>query len=313
MAFNKKIVSRRKNKHVNKDVEKVIIMGCPRSGTTFLSTIFDCLPEAESLMGTLLPPAIPAIARQVKDEAVYKSLAISFERAIETYLHSGRFFSRASALQKWMNAPNGFKSLREAAKGKRSIDIFIYKEPTLAYAPNWVIEALPDAKYILIHRDGRDVANSLVRSYNVLSDEGLKDVDGNKLFKIFGTRVDDRYVPWWVDEAEADDFLRCSQFGRAIWMWKYMVRQCQDDMVLSGRLTDEQLHVITYEEMMREPARIGAELVEFLEVDQNKRYSRRLLTAHTRSIGKYSSRPAAEIEEAERVAHRELTELGYLT
>ena len=312
MAFNKKIVSKLKNKRINEGVDIVIIMGCPRSGTTFLSTVFDCLPEAESMMGTILPPAIPSIARQVRDEAVYKSLAVAFERSIETYLHSGRFFSRAAALQKWMNAQNGFGALREAAKGMRSIDMFIYKEPNLSYAPAWVMEALPDAKFILLHRDGRDVANSLVRSYNVLSDKGLEDSRNNKLYRIFGTRVDDRYAPWWVDESEADEFMACSQYGRAIWMWKYMVRQCQDELVHSGRLAEDKLHVVYYEDMMREPARIGRELAAFLGVEANKRYTRRWSTAHSKSIGKYAKRPPAEVEEAEHVARRELVELGYL-
>ncbi len=312
MAFNKRIVSRRKNVHANKDVDKVVVMGCPRSGTTFLSVLFDCLPNAESLMGTLLPPAIPAISRHVENEAVYKSLAIAFERAIETYLHSGRFYSRAAALQKWMNAPSGMASLADAFKGRRSIDQFIYKEPTLAYAPGWVLESLPDAKYILINRDGRDVANSLVKSYNVLSDEGLRDKDNKKLFKLLGTKVDDRYVPWWVDAGKETEFLECSQYARAIWMWKYMVRQCQDVLVHSGKLSEDQLLIIHYEEMMRNPTIVGKELAEFLNVDQNKRYVGRLKTAHTKSIGKYASLPEDEVAEAERVAERELKELGYL-
>ncbi len=312
MASKSGRTSWRKDVRINADVEKVIVLGCPRSGTTFLSTLFDCIPEAESMMGTLLPPAIPAISRQITDRRVYDALAISFERSIDTYLHSGRFFSRAAALQKWANAPAGLPALRDAMKGRREIDLFIYKEPTMAYAPEWVLQALPHAKYILIHRDGRDVANSLVKSYNVLSDEGLKDENNSRLFKQFGRQYDERYVPWWVEEGRDQEFIESSQYVRAIWMWKYMVRQCQDVLLAPGKLAEGQLLVIYYEEMMRNATDVGRDLADFLGVKQNKKYVKRLSSAHTRSIGSYKKRPAAEVEEAERIAAPELKELGYL-
>lgn len=312
MASKSGRTSWRKNVRINADVEKIVVLGCPRSGTTFLSTLFDTLPRTESMMGTLLPPAIPAITHQVNDPAVFKALAVSFERSIDTYLHSGRFFSRAAALQKWANAPDGLSSLTDALKGKRKIDRFIYKEPTLTNAPGWVLEALPEAKYILIHRDGRDVANSLVKSYNVLSDEGLKDPDGRRLFKLFGRKYDDRYVPWWVEEGKDEEFMNASQYARAAWMWKYMVRQCQDELYDTAKLERDNLLVLHYENMMRDPQTAGRDLAAFLGVEQNKRYRQRLTSAHIKSIGSHKKRPPEEVAEAERIASVELQELGYM-
>lgn len=79
-----------------------------------------------------------------------------------------------------------------------------------------------------------------------------------------------------------------------------------------SKLDRDNLLVLHYENMMREPLEAGEQLATFLGVEQNKRYRQRLTSAHTKSIGSHSKRAPEEVAEAERIASVELQELGYL-
>jgi hypothetical protein len=99
---------------VDADQQYGIVLGCPRSGTTYLSRLLTTIPEFESMIGTLLPVAIPHIVNQPISQPVYKALAVGFERSLDDYLHSGRYHSRAMAVQKWFNASTGLRGLYRA-------------------------------------------------------------------------------------------------------------------------------------------------------------------------------------------------------
>ena len=126
-------------------IDCAVVLGSPRSGTTYLMRLLNTLPYCECLIGTLISSSIPQIAKQDLPSEIYDSLAVGFERSIDAYLHSGRFLNRASAIQKWMNAPSGIGGLLKAVKGQRTVQRMIYKEPFLSFAPDFVDRALPDS------------------------------------------------------------------------------------------------------------------------------------------------------------------------
>ena len=211
-----------------------IVLGCPRSGTTYLMSVLNATSQFECLTGTLLPVAIPHVVNQGLKPEVYDALAVGFERAIDAYLHSGRYHSRAAALHNWTKTPSNLRGLLHVLRGRRPLpDRFVYKEPFLSFAPGFVLDALPDARIIHIVRDGRDCANSLVRTYDVLTDEKLQHLRGSEMR--LGRKVDDRYVPWWMDEGHDAAFLESSPYVRAIWMWKAMVRRCYERFFATRR------------------------------------------------------------------------------
>jgi hypothetical protein len=274
--------------------------------------VLDALPKAECMNGTLLPVTIPHVVNQELPAEVYEALAVGFERALDEYLHSGRYHSRAAAVQKWVAAPTmGLGGLLEALRGNRDTPRWmIYKEPFLSLAPDFVYRALPDGQIIHIYRDGRDVAHSLVQNYDVLTDEKLTQLQSSEMR--LGRAYDHRYVPWWVEEGRDEEFMRSSPYVRAIWMWTYMVRRCRDffsrpEVQESGRVM-----LLRYEDFVRNPESQGRAVLAHFGGAPNATVRRRLGNARASSIGKHEERGSREVEAAERVAKDELEHYGYL-
>jgi hypothetical protein len=269
--------------------------------------VLDAMPETECVSGNLIPTAIPHILNRELSPEVRQALIGTLPKALSDYLESGAYNARTAALRKWAAAGGG---LGRAISGKRHSDRIVYKEPFLALAPEYPYEALPEARIVVIHRDGRDVADSLVRSYDVLTDEKLTDLQTTEA--PIGRRIDDRYVPWWVAEGAEREFLDATPYVRAAWLWKEMVRRCDGffaraDVVAGGRVLQ-----LRYEELVRDPAGVGRRLAEHVDGPVTSRMRKRLTSAHTRSIGVHRQRDPVELEAAERIAGDELRRLGYL-
>lgn len=287
-----------------------VVLGCPRSGTTFLMDVLDAIPDIECVTGTILPVSIPHLANADLSPELYEALAVGVERALDDYMESGRARSRAAGLQKWVNAPTGLSGLKAALQGRPGLSRLVYKEPFLSFAPELVYYALPDAQIIHLVRDGRDCANSLRRSYDVLTDENLTHLLGAEMR--LGRKVDHRYVPWWVAPDRDQEFLAASPYVRSIWMWGYMVRRCHEffsspEVEESGRV----LH-LRYEDLMRRPEEYGAAVLDHLGLDATRGFRRRVQRAHTHSIGRHSSRPSEEVTAGTRIVRDELALYGYL-
>ena len=290
-------------------MDRAIVLGAPRSGTSFLMSVLDGLPAAECVSGNLLPVGIAHLAAQPLSEEMREALERSFRVALADYLTSGAYNARSAALRKWWAVGHPPAGLLTAARGKRVQSMLVYKEPFLAFAPELPYRALANAPILYIFRDGRDVADSLVRSYDVLSDRKLADLESNEVH--MGRRVGDRYVPWWVANGEEDAFLGISPYLRALWMWREMVRRCerilsQDEVERSRRVLR-----VRYEDLMRTPLEQGKRLTTHLGLTPTRASRRRLGEAHERSIGIYRNRERDEIDAAERLAGEELTMLGY--
>ncbi len=290
-------------------VRQGIVFGAPRSGTTFLMNALDALPAAECVSGNLLPVGVVHLAAQDLATDVRELLQRSFAGAIADYLESSVYRARAPALRKWWISGHRPAALRAAARGTRVESIVVYKEPFLAFAPEFAYEAFPDARLIYLLRDGRDVANSLVRSYDVLSEEKLRGLASNEL--MLGRARGDLYVPWWVEDGEEDAFLAAGQYARAIWMWREMVRRCcrfleRADVIASGRVL-----AVRYEALVGDALAQGDAIAAHLGQPVGAAMQARLGTAHARSVGNHERRASEEVREAERVAGAELEALGY--
>jgi hypothetical protein len=291
------------------NTQRAVVLGAPRSGTTFLMSVLNALPAAECVSGNLLPVGIAHLAAQELSDEVREALERSFRVGLADYLTTSLYHARAAALRKWWTASRGASTLRDAIEGRRVERMLIYKEPFLAFSPQLAYAAMPQARLLYIVRDGRDVADSLVRTYGVLTDARLADLESDEV--AMGRRVGERYVPWWVGEGEEEAFLDASPFLRAVWMWREMVRRCgaffqRADVVASGRV----LHV-RYEELISEPLVQGQRIAAHLGEPVSPMMRRRLANAHPRSVGIHTRLEESEIAAAEQLAGEELEALGY--
>ena len=96
-----------------------VVVGCPRSGTGYLMSLLNTAPGFECVKGKLLPITIPYLVNLDLPAPALPMLAIGFQRALDTYLESGVFHSRAAALKKWIAAPTGLQGFLRALRGDR--------------------------------------------------------------------------------------------------------------------------------------------------------------------------------------------------
>jgi hypothetical protein len=173
-----------------------------------------------------------------------------------------------------------------------------------------IVEGLPDAKIIYIYRDGRDVANSLVESYDVLTDQELMHRRSAEVR--LGRPYDERYIPWWVPEGKDEAFIESPPYVRATWMWAYMAQRCHEYFSnLDASVRSAQVLKIKYEAFMQAPHETGERICEHLDVDHTRALDRHLDAARTSSIGKHEQRSEAERQAAEDLAGSVLSTLGY--
>jgi hypothetical protein len=115
-------------------------------------------------------------------------------------------------------------------------------------------------------------------------------------------------VPWWVAAADTDRFRRLSRYERCVLMWREMTRRAR----AVGRLCPDRYFELRYEDLVREPVRLGKALMAFLGRDYDRWVHRAFLRAFAGSvqISRRNQEPQ-RLRDAEAIAGPLLRELGY--
>jgi Sulfotransferase family len=284
-----------------------IVLGCPRSGTTFLLEALSACDNTEALAGRVFPAPLVALYAARLDGDSRAAMRFSFALALDEQLRWARQ-SRAEAVAAGLRRHAGLREALAGAIGRRRVNAIVFKEPFLAFAPDVAADAIPSARLVLIHRDGRDAADSMVRTYGVLSDEHLCALQSMEV--TLGRRQpgDNRWVPWWVSPEDEQAFLAASQYVRAAWLWRELVRRATR-FAERDEVTRERVLEVRYEDLMHQPVEVGLRVFDHLRLRPNRRVLRRLRRAHTGSIGIHGRRPGEEVEAATMLARQELVEL----
>ncbi len=290
----------------------LFILGCPRSGTTFLSECLSTIDCIEEFVGAIAPPRLMHLIGNSGAHGDHRHYLLLMRD----------IFWQAF----WRRRLRQSDRLLQVLQGKRSITnvlrplsldgaIFCYKEPFLCFAVEQVAAHFQNSRFIHIIRDGRDNADSLERTYpEALSDAVLSTVSlaERKSSEIGVWRMCGSHcIPWWVEQGSERAFVACSVYGRYIWMWKEMVARV---IKMGKELGDKRYIELRYEETVSSPAESASRLVDFLGVGVNRGLLRALRRAKKDSIGIGGRRQSsAHLLEAESIAADLLESLGYGT
>lgn len=274
--------------------------------------VVDAMPRTEAIVGNLIPIEIPHLVNQELSAGHRELLDGMLVRALDGYRNSGAFKARTAAVRKWMSSrERGPLGAMMCVRSERDVELLVYKETYLALAPQLCADLKRVGKVVYLYRDGRDVADSLVRSFGVLTDERLKTEESSEV--IIGRRVGRLWVPWWVGQGREAEFIAMSPYGRAAWMWAVMAAKCREEFGVPRGEEAARIMWLGYEELMKEPLELLDRIADHLMVPVTGRMRKRVLGAHRGSIEVYKrSRTSGEVKEAERVAGEELAKYGYL-
>jgi Sulfotransferase family len=254
----------------------VFIIGAPRSGTTFLGSCIGRMPEISYHME---PRLTKAAARCVHDgswserrcAAVFR---ISYSALLLTALDGGRRFAE--------------------------------KNPENSFVVPFLARALPDAQFVHIIRDGRDVAVSHAEK-PWLADESAGSGRRGRGGQLWGPQP-----RWWVEHDRREEFAAASHIVRSAWSWRRFTEAALDGLASlpPGRVTE-----VRYESLVSDPDGAAGRLAGFLGAAEAGQAAllEGLAGARRSSVGRWR-RNLSEHERAdvEREIGSLLARLGYL-
>ena len=205
----------------------LFLIGAPRSGTTFLGKCLGSLPQ---LSYHFEPIATKAAARYVYDGTWTRSQAKWFYKNVYQWL------------------------LRIHFDGELR---FVEKTPRNCLIVPFLAAAFPDAQFIHIIRDGRDVALSLSKKPWFLAAEansGRYEPGGYP----YGP-----YSQFWVEPERVAEFEATSDIHRCIWVWKRFTETALADI---SQLPPERYLEIRYESLVFDPEKETQRLKGFLKI-----------------------------------------------
>jgi hypothetical protein len=254
--------------------EPVFVLGAPRSGTTFLGSCIGALPDVSYHFE---PRVTKAAARQVYEGTW------SEKRAARVFRRSYRLL------------------LMAAGDGGRR---FVEKNPENCFVVPFLVRAFPDARFVQIIRDGRDVAVSHAEKPWLSARSAGTGRRGR------GGQAWGPWARWWVEPERADEFAAASDLTRTAWSWRRFTESARTAL---ADLPADRVLTVRYEDVVQRPQEAAATIAAFFghaEVPESLRTA--LAAADPSSVGRW--RKALDddgLADVEREAGQLLRELWY--
>lgn len=227
----------------------VFIVGSPRSGTTFLGKCFAAVPVCSYHFEPLLT--------KVAAEYVYLSAWSPF---ISTIVYRQTY--------KWLMRLRADADLR-----------LVEKTPRHCHLVPFLARAFPDAQFLHIIRDGRDVALSLVRQ-PWLRAEAVARLQRGPTGRLMGP-----YAHFWIEPERRVEYEKTSDVHRAIWTWRRFV---ETGMVNGAQLPAHRYLELRYESLVQSPDVQADRILQFLGIDDAasvQAFREAARRAHVSSVG----------------------------
>jgi hypothetical protein len=248
-------------------------VGSPRSGTTFLGECLEAVPQ----LSYHYEPLLTQWLARVRGE-------LGWSPARERAVYRGTY--------RWLLRANGEGDLR-----------FAEKTPRNSFSVALLAEWFPDASFVHIVRDGRDVALSLLGLPWFRKDGGGAGADKGG----FGP-----HARFWVEPERRAEFERVSDLRRCIWCWRRYTEAVLDAF---EALPEERVHTLRYEDWVLEGKGAADALLRFLDIPgPEAREALHAAVAHSRagSIGGWRERlDGGALAEIDAEAGTLLGRLGY--
>ncbi len=207
----------------------VFILGCPRSGTTYLGNVLEAMPEA----------------------------SYYFEPAILKYYTRLIYEKKTSLGRSRLLYQLCLRSLLLAAPGTGTR--IVEKNPNHLWVAETLLEIFPDAQFIVISRDGRDTALSLLQKpwhLATSADSGKREPGGY----LYGP-----YPHFYIETARQDEYRNTSDLHRCIWIWRRHAEQIEH--LKSALPPDRQFH-LNYADLIRYPDATLCGILDFIGEDR---------------------------------------------
>jgi Sulfotransferase family len=208
--------------------QPIFLIGAARSGTTFLGDAIGRIPDVSYHHE---PVATKLAGRYVYDGSWDDRTARRFFRTVYAWL------------------------LRYQLDGGRR---FAEKTPTNAFLVPFLQRTFPDAQFIHLIRDGRDVSASHIAKPWLRADSALsgKREPGGYLYG--------PWAPWWVAPDERTAFETGPDELRMSMAWR---RYTEAALAGGQGLGPDRYREVRYEALMADPAAEGIRLLDFLHID----------------------------------------------
>jgi len=293
----------------------VFLLGSPRSGTTFLSSVVTSANDVEEFVGILAPSRLMhLLAKLEKSKSDHCKSITTCIRDVFWHAFIKRRTWRTERFVKLLKGKISLIGLFKPLSVKNSL--FTYKEPLMCLAASVFAKEFNSSKFVHIIRDGRDVAASFLRRYpDALSDHVLLDQElaSRKNSEIGSFRLYSKWViPWWVESGREDEFVHASKFCRCLWLWRILLEHALE---LRDNLPADRYLEVFYEELTISSRDVGEKILRFIGKESNACFNRQMRKAYITSIGsykKYVSRGEVTEDEINAVAGCMLRRLNYI-